>query len=116
MSFPKREQPMTTEEIEDIQTLSVHWTSMVRQAIISDLCISHKLLKKELEESETKLRSTRARIAELEEALRLVLALVDFDIHPTKCGCADCCARKVLEKPKENEGAFRGPCGQLGEL
>ena len=50
MSFPKREQPMTTEEIEDIQTLSVHWTSMVRQVIISDLCDSHKMLRKEFDE------------------------------------------------------------------
>ena len=40
----------------------------------------------------------KARIAELEEALRRVLVFVDFDIHPTKCGCADCRSRKVLEK------------------
>ena len=46
-----RDFPLTDEEIEEIKTLSVHWTSMVRLAIISDLCDSHKMLRKELEEA-----------------------------------------------------------------
>ena len=47
-----REQPMTNQEIEEIEVLVVHWSSGVRLNTIKDLCISHRLLEKELIKSE----------------------------------------------------------------
>jgi len=43
---------LTKEEMVDIETMSVHWASGVRQSIILDLCASHRLLNMRIEELE----------------------------------------------------------------